>query len=207
MRVVGLTGGVGSGKSSVAQYFAELGIPIVDTDEIAHALVEPGSPALAELVSCFGSDILTAQGRLDRARLRARVFSDAHAKSQLERILHPRILAASAAQLGALDSPHDYAILVVPLLFEANGFQELVDRVLVVDVDNATQLQRVASRPGLDEVLAERIIAHQLSRQARLQRADDTLANDGDLPALKQAVAKLHTQYSLWAQADETKLT
>lgn len=207
MHVVGLTGGVGSGKSSVAQYFAGLGIPVVDTDEIAHALVEPGAPALAELVSSFGPDMLTAQGRLDRARLRARVFADADAKSQLERILHPRILAASAAQLGALDSPHGYAILVVPLLFEAHGFLELVDRVLVVDVDNATQLRRVAKRPGLDEATAERIIANQLPRQERLQRADDILANDGDLLALEQAVAKLHLQYRLWAQADETKLT
>lgn len=204
MRVVGLTGGVGSGKSAASLYFAQLGVPVVDTDEIARVEVAPGAPALAQIAATFGSHFITPAGELDRASLRGLVFADPAAKAQLEHILHPRILARSTEKLAALTKAHRYAVLVVPLLLEAPGFIDLIDRILVIDVPEAVQLARVAARPGLDDAMARRIIAQQASRVLRLQQADDILINDRDLDALKQAVAKLHAQYLAWTRDDET---
>src|SRR5437868_9602748 len=140
---IGLTGGIGSGKSTVADLFARRGVPIIDTDVIAREGVQPGEPALAELAREFGGDILAAEGGLDRTRLRSRVFDDAEARARLQAILHPRIRARARERIDALRAP--YCVIVVPLLVET-GFDGMIDRVLVVDADEAHQLERAAAR-------------------------------------------------------------
>ncbi|MFN2308145.1 MAG: dephospho-CoA kinase [Gammaproteobacteria bacterium] len=189
---VGLTGGIGSGKSTVAALFAALGAPVIDTDLIARELVEPGQPALAEILSRFGADLLDAAGRLDRARLGAHVFADAGRRQALEAILHPRIQAEAQRRLADLDAP--YALLVVPLLFEA-GWQGQIDRILVVDVPEPVQRTRVAARDGLAAAQIEAILAAQASRERRRAGADDLIDNSGDPAALAPQVAALHQHY------------
>lgn len=189
---VGLTGGVGSGKSTVAEEFRELGVPIIDTDEIAHDLVARGSDALEEIKAAFGVTILTPGGDLDRAALRNKVFADSSQRRRLEAILHPRIRAVVSRRIGKLHAP--YCMIVVPLLVEAD-FVDLVDRVLVVDVDEATQIVRTRTRSGLSEEEVRRILGAQASRAERLSAADDVVRNDSDLNRLRQQVAILHERY------------
>ncbi len=192
MLSVGLTGGIGSGKSTVAALFAQRGIPVIDTDVIARSLVEPGQPALAEIVAHFGPAILTPQGRLDRAALRERVFAAPSQRRMLEGILHPRIRTAVRAARARLDAP--YCLVVIPLLVES-GQRDLVDRVLVVDADEAEQVRRTRARDGLDEATVRAIMAAQVPRAVRLQGADEVIANDGDRSVLAQRVAELHEGY------------
>lgn len=190
--VVGLTGGVASGKSAVSQAFAALGVPLVDTDVLARELVEPGTPALAAIRAHFGPGILDDAGHLQRRRLRERIFADPDAKAALEAILHPRIRAAVDDRLAALAAP--YALVVIPLLVET-GQQQRVDRVLVVDVPEAVQLQRLCTRDGVDRTLAERMVRAQVDRHTRLAAADDILPNTGSLKELQNAVRQLHLNY------------
>ena len=190
--VVGLTGGVASGKSAVSQAFAALGVPVVDTDVLARELVEPGTPALAAIRAHFGPGILDDAGQLQRRRLREHIFADPDAKTALEAILHPRICAAVDDRLAALAAP--YALVVIPLLVET-GQQQRVDRVLVVDVPEAVQLQRLCMRDGVDRTLAERMLRAQADRSARLAAADDILPNTGSLKELQNAVRQLHLNY------------
>jgi dephospho-CoA kinase len=189
---IGLTGGIGSGKTTVANLFADLGVPIIDTDEIARSLTHPAQPAYEQIVRSFGRGILDAGGEIDRARLRALVFNDVAQRRTLESILHPRIHAEVARRVAALTFP--YCVIVVPLLIEAH-FRDLVDRVLVVDCEEATQVQRVAARSALSETEIRAIMASQLSRAARLKHADDTIRNDAGLEALRAAVQQQHQQY------------
>ncbi|HYN27457.1 MAG TPA: dephospho-CoA kinase [Burkholderiales bacterium] len=190
---VGLTGGIGSGKTTVAELFAELGAGVVDTDEIAHALTGPGQAAVGEIARRFGAQYATADGTLDRTRMRKLAFGDARAKKDLESILHPLIRREAERRLANSTAP--YAIVVVPLLFESGTYQTLVQRVLVVDSDQETRIERVRRRNNLsrEEILA--IIAAQIGQAERVRRADDVIRNDGDLAALAAHVAALHRTY------------
>jgi len=190
---VGLTGGIGSGKSAVSETFSRHGVPILDTDIIARELVEPGQPALQEIVSQFGKHCLDAGGRLDRRQLRRIVFADPAQRRQLEAILHPRIRQTVKQRQVALSAP--YCVVVIPLLVETGAMTDLVQRVLVVDVPVSVQTTRVKARDHLDDSEVQRILAAQASREQRLAVADDVLVNDGDLHQLHSAVARLHRQY------------
>ncbi len=192
MLKIGLTGGIGSGKSAAAREFAALGVPVIDTDRIARELVTPGSPLLDRIAEHFGPDILTAAGALDRAALRRHVFADPAARQRLEAILHPPILAEMQRRAEAETAP--YVILVIPLLAET-GAAGLVDRVLVVDVPEDLQRQRVAARDNLTDAEIDAILAAQCKRDARLKIADDIIDNSGELAALRARVHELHEKY------------
>ncbi|NIR61925.1 MAG: dephospho-CoA kinase [Gammaproteobacteria bacterium] len=192
MLKVGLTGGIGSGKSTAAAYFRERGAPVLDADEIARELVAPGRPALDEIVETFGPDLLRPDGRLDRHRLRRRVFDDPEQRRRLEAILHPRVRAELERRLAALDAR--YCVLVVPLLLEA-GYRDLVDRVLVIDAPPELQRERAQARDGLPRTQVEAIAAAQAERAERLAAADEVIRNDGDLEKLRAQVAALDERY------------
>lgn len=189
---VGLTGGIASGKSAVSRLFAGYGIPIIDLDEIARALLAPGSPLLAGVIDRFGSDLMRPDGSLDRAQLRERVFADSAARHDLEQLLHPAI-AARAQQLGAA-AAGPYQIHVVPLLVEG-GLRERYHRVLVVDCPQPLQLSRLLARDGISTELAHAMLAAQASRERRLAAADDVVRNDGSIEQLAAQVAALHARY------------
>jgi dephospho-CoA kinase len=203
--VLGLTGGIGSGKSAVAERFARHGAALVDTDVIAHALTAPGGPALPALQAEFGAAILTSEGALDRAVLRRLVFADPAARARLEAILHPMIGAEVDGQLCRLASPEKgissghadfcYGVLVVPLLVETGAYRDRIQRTLVVDCPPELQIARVMARSGLTQADVEAIIAAQASRQQRLAAADDVVRNDDGLAALGPVVAALHEKY------------
>jgi len=199
---VGLTGGMACGKTTVARYFAELDAAIIDTDAISHALTQPGAQGLEEIIRQFGSGILLPDGRLDRAQLRAQVFSDVRAKLKLEAILHPLIHAQVLAALHACRAP--YAILVVPLLFETGNYLSLIQRSLVVDCTEAEQIARGTARSGLSEHEVRAILAHQLPRDVRLKQADDIIHNMQGLDALRDQVVALHARYLTQAQGDRS---
>lgn len=194
--IIGLTGGIGSGKTAVSDRFAQWGAPVVDTDLLARELVEPGQPALADIAAEFGPDCLDRDGRLHRARLRERVFADPAGRHRLEAILHPRIRLLARERIAGLTAP--YCLLVIPLLAET-GMTDLVDRVLVVDAPETERIRRVMARDGIDETQARRILAAQADRDQRLALADEIVENAGDLAALDQRVAALHRHYSTLA--------
>ena len=189
---VGLTGGIASGKSTVAKFFAALGVPIIDTDQVAREVVEPGQPPLERLVERFGSAILTPDGHLDRPKLREIVFSDPKARADLEALTHPAIGSAVEAWSGAAGGP--YQILMIPLLVEKNLTSQ-VDRVLVVDCDEELQIRRLQARDGSTVEQARAILNAQTSRTARLKAAHDVVQNDGDLSAVRDQVSALHARY------------
>ena len=197
MYVVAITGGIGSGKTTVANQFAALGIEVVDADLIARDVVAPGTPALAAITSHFGPEILTEQGLLDRRVLRERIFSDQAAKSWLNALLHPIIRSEMLRQCAAVSSP--YCLLVVPLLVE-NRLTELADRVLVIDVDEATQIERTCHRDGVSREQAQAILASQASRSERLAMADDVLDNQsGTTETIRERILALHETYLAFA--------
>ncbi len=189
---IGLTGGIASGKTTVANYFSDLGVPIIDTDLIAREVVAPGAPALDEIRATFGDEVFQLGGTLDRSAMRKIVFSDDAKRHQLESILHPRIRDAVYRRVAEMSVP--YMIIVVPLLF-GSPMVEFMDRVLVVDCDEEVQLGRLLQRDTENEEQARRMIAAQASRNDRLSIADDIVANDGDLQATRQSVAALHNTY------------
>jgi dephospho-CoA kinase len=189
---VGLTGGIASGKTTVANLFAARGVPVIDTDVIARQVVEPGEPALAAVVDAFGAQVLGADGRLDRPRMREQIFGDAQARRRLEAILHPAIRAEMERQSQAAGGP--YQVLVIPLLVEG-GRRDHLDRVLVVDVPEATQIERLVRRDGVPREQAEAALGSQATREARLAFADDVIENTADLAALTTRVARLHEKY------------
>lgn len=193
--VVGLTGGIGSGKSAVADLFADRGIAVVDTDAIAHALTAPGGAAMAAIRAEFGDAAAGADGALDRAAMRAIVFNDPSARKRLEAILHPLIRDESERLLAAAATRAPYAILMVPLLVESGSYRKRVNRVAVVDCSEATQVARVMKRNGLARDEVARILAAQASRAERLAAADDVIDNDGDIGALPPQIERLHQQY------------
>lgn len=204
MYVVAITGGIGSGKTTVANQFAELGIEVVDADVIAREVVEPGTPALAAIAAHFGSDVITPYGQLNRRRLRERVFTDPQAKSWLNALLHPLIRTEMQRQCAAARSP--YCLLVVPLLVE-NRLTALANRVLVIDVDEATQIERTCRRDGVSREQAQAILAAQASRAKRLAAADDVLDNQNGTPeAIKSRILALHETYLAFASQQAHQL-
>ncbi|WP_323976382.1 dephospho-CoA kinase [Aeromonas hydrophila] len=204
MYVVAITGGIGSGKTTVANQFAELGIEVVDADVIAREVVEPGTPALAAIAAHFGSEIITPDGQLDRRRLRERVFTDPQAKGWLNALLHPLIRTEMQRQCAAARSP--YCLLVVPLLVE-NRLTALANRVLVIDVDEATQIERTCRRDGVSHEQAQAILAAQASRAERLAAADDVLDNQNGTPeAIKSRILALHETYLAFASQQARQL-
>ena len=189
---VGLTGGIASGKSTAARFFGSLGVPIIDTDQLARDVVEPGQPPLERLVERFGPSILTPDGHLDRPALRSIVFSDPKARADLEALTHPAIGAAVEARSAAAGG--EYQILVIPLLVE-KGLGSQLDRVLVVDCDEDLQIRRLQARDGSTLEEARAILNAQVSRSARLRAAHDVLKNEGDMAAVRDQVAHLHPRY------------
>lgn len=197
---IGLTGGIASGKSTVAGMFADLGVPVIDTDVIAREVVSPGQPALAEIREAFGAGVIAADGTLDRAAMRSMVFGDAGARRRLEAILHPKIGKATRAQAEAAGGA--YQVIVVPLLVESS-LRGFVDRVLVVDCDERTQVARLLERDAESEEQARRILAAQSTRAERLAIADDVVSNDGSLDDTSEQVRALHRTYLIEAAARE----
>jgi dephospho-CoA kinase len=189
---IALTGGIASGKSTVAQLFVALGATLIDTDQVAREIVTPGSPALQSIVDRFGKDVLAPDGTLDRGRLRQIVFSDNQARADLEAITHPAIRARVAQLSATLDGP--YQLIAVPLLAETGTHRDY-DRVLVVDCEPEQQLRRLMVRDGLTETDARRMIGAQVDRAARLAIADDVIRNDGDIMHLAGQVQALHDRY------------
>lgn len=193
MWCVGLTGGIGSGKSTVAHCFAKLGITIIDADVIAREATSPGSPGLAAIVGYFGSEMLTQTGELNRPKLRDNIFADPAAKAQLEKILHPLIVEDMRAQVAA--APPPYCLAVIPLLAESVLTFDFLNRICVVDVSLELQQQRAAQRDQVTASTIAAIMATQSSRKRRLQLADDIILNHGNLNDLEIQVKKLHSQY------------
>jgi dephospho-CoA kinase len=190
--IVGLTGGIGSGKSAAATLFEQLGAAVVDTDAIAHELTAPGGAAIAPIRAAFGDEVIDARGALDRAAMRRKVFADAQAKARLEAIIHPMIRAEADRRCAAA-AP--YVVLVVPLLVESGGYRSRVQRIAVVDCPEEVQVVRVMSRSGLSAEEARAIMAAQVGRDQRLAAADDIIDNGGDLSALRPQVEALHRRY------------
>lgn len=194
MTIIALTGGIGSGKSEVSRQFAKLGVPIVDTDVIAHELTATGSPVLAQINELFNANFLTDDGNLNRAKLREHVFNNPSARQKLEALLHPLIRAKALKQLA--ENEHQskplYQILVIPLLFESNQYTDLVHKTLLVDCDENLQIQRAMARSQLSEAQVKSIMAAQSSREARLILADEVIENNGTLAELVENVAKMH---------------
>lgn len=195
--LIALTGGIATGKSAAAEFFAEQGVPVLDTDQIARDVVEPGTPALGRLVEAFDAGILDAAGRLDRARMRERVFADPTQRHLLESITHPAIREELARRSAAADG--SYQIHVIPLLVET-GRIDAYDRVLVVDCPQEQQISRLLARDGMSLELARHILAAQASREARLSAADDVIVNTGTLEELRQFVLTLHRNYERLAK-------
>ena len=193
MFCVGLTGGIGSGKSAAADMFKALGAAIVDTDVIARQLTAPGGTAIPALRAAFGDAILAADGALDRNRMRALAFSSADAKGRLEQILHPMIRAESRRQVGEADGA--YVVLVVPLLVETGSYRDIVKRIVVVDCEEQTQIRRTMARSGLDESAVHAIMRTQATRSQRLAAADDVIRNEAGLDELQKQVAALDRLY------------
>jgi dephospho-CoA kinase len=199
--VVGLTGGIASGKSEVARCFQALGVQVIDADVAARDVVDVGSEGLAEVVAAFGPGVLDATGGLDRAAMRRRAFDDPGVRTRLEAIVHPRVRALLEA--GCASATSDYVIAAIPLLAEGGGREHYpwLDRILVVDVPPGIQLTRLLQRDGIDAALAQRMVAAQASRERRLAIADDVIVNNGSLQALATHVEALDKRYRTLAAA------
>lgn len=194
--IVGVTGGIASGKSTVANRFARLGVPVIDTDELAKEVVQPGTPALQAIKTRFGQDVMEPNGYLNRAAMREIIFADATARAALEAIVHPAIRGLAETRIAAIDYP--YLLFVVPLLIE-KGWDEFVDRILLVDVSEEIQKQRLIQRDGLNPKQVEAVLQSQSDRSTRLAKADDVINNEGNPEALSQTVANLHHRYQCLA--------
>jgi len=190
--VIGITGGIGSGKTTVANGFKTLGVPVIDADQLARELVAPGQPALDEIIAVFGKECISPDGQLNRAFIRQEIYSDAVLKGRLEAILHPKIRQRIRALLADIREP--YCIVVIPLLLETQQ-TDLVDRILVVDAAEKEQLARVAARDSLSHNTIMAIMQTQADRSTRLQAADDVIVNNSDLESLTERILELHTHY------------
>src|SRR6185437_1859425 len=191
--IIGLTGGIGSGKTTVATFFAELGVDVVDTDAIAHELTQPQGVAITAIRQVFGEKYITDEGALDRKEMLHLVFCDDNSRRKLEGILHPLIRTEVVRRIALFYGP--YGMIVVPLLLETSGYSKIVRRVLVVDSTENAQLARTMARAGVDEQTVRSIMSAQLSRAERLQQADDVIVNDFDMSHLKRQVDALHNKY------------
>lgn len=197
---IGLTGGIGSGKSRAAEMFGELGADVIDTDAISHELTQAGGPAMPAITAAFGPAVVAGNGGLDRAAMRELVFADPASRARLEGILHPLIGGVTRSRVAR--SAASYVLLVVPLLLEKGSFRDLVRRVLVIDCEESRQIERTMQRSGLTEAAVRAIMAAQVTRQQRLDAADDIIRNDGDVAQLRSQVAVLHQQYLKQARTD-----
>lgn len=193
MLVVGLTGGIASGKSTAARFFRTLGVPVIDADQVARDVVAPGTPGLAAVAGAFGADVLQADGTLDRRRMREIVFADPGERRRLEAILHPLIRDAIRARLGQVQAA--YCVLDAALLIESPALRALVQRVLVIDVPVELQKARLMQRDGMTAAQCEAMLAAQASRERRLEGADDVVDNAGDLTALQHQLESMHARY------------
>lgn len=194
MYIIGLTGGIGCGKSEVSRFFSELGVPVVDVDIISHQLTTKGEDTLQAIVNQFGKQVLHKNGSLNRAHLREIIFNDTEARNALEAIMHPAIFERTQIELKKnISMP--YQVLVIPLLFENNRYQKLINRSLVIDCDTDTQIDRASKRDGSSNTQIEKIIAAQLPRETRNQLADDIISNNGSLNELKEKVIQLNDKY------------
>ena len=191
--IIGLTGGIGSGKTSVSKRFSELGVCVIDTDQISHRLTQRGGAAISEIRRDFGEPFITEEGSLDRERMRALVFNDEPSRRRLESILHP-LIQTEAFRIAA-SAPPPYLIMVVPLLLETPGYRDRIDRVLTVDCEEMSQIERTMKRNGLSEHEVRSIMSAQTTRQDRIQQSDDIITNDGDLAHLEDRVGSLHLKY------------
>lgn len=191
--MIGLTGGIGSGKTSAANFFSALGADIIDTDVISHELTQSQGRAIAAIREGFTSKFITAEGALKRKEMRSLIFSDSNARRKLEAILHPLIRAEVSHRIELVSTV--YGIVVVPLLLETGQYRDMIQRVLVVDSSEHDQIARAIARPGLDEQTVRAIMATQLSREERLQKADDVILNSADMPHLERQVSALHRKY------------
>jgi dephospho-CoA kinase len=198
MLIIGLTGGIGSGKSAAAELFAQRGVPVLDADVMAREVVEPGMPALEDIAARFGAEVLTASGQLDRRRMRELVFAAPEKRRELEAILHPRIRHLMRERIAALHAP--YCIAVIPLLVET-GQRDLCDRILVVDVPEPLQYERVQHRDGLSPEEIRAVLDAQATRDERLAAADDVIVNDRDRTHLERQIQALHEKYLALAAA------
>lgn len=196
MLKIGLTGGIGSGKTTASGYFSALNIPVIDADEIARNLLTPDGPAYQKVIDTFGDRILDNRKLIDRSRLRALVFEDPAKRKALEEIIHPHVRSEINRQLEKTNAP--YCIIVIPLLIEA-GYADFVDNILVIDADESAQMKRVKERNGLNENEIKNIMSAQVDRQKRLAHADEIITNDGSLNELKRNVEQLHEQYTKMA--------
>lgn len=196
MYIVALTGGIGSGKSEVAKQFAQLGVPVVDADVIAHELTATGSPVLSEIEHIFGAGVLNDDGSLNRSKLRAHVLNDPAERLKLEGLLHPAIYERAIELLKDNDSKlqPQYQILVIPLLFENNRYDSVIDEILVIDCDENVQISRAMARSKLSREDVKAIMAAQTSRKVRLNGADEVIENNGSLAELNEKVNKLHNK-------------
>jgi dephospho-CoA kinase len=201
--VVGLTGGIGSGKSAAAAEFGRLGATVVDTDAIAHALTEASGPAIPEIQRLFGPEVIAASGAMDRGKMRSRVFADPAARKALEALLHPLIREESQRRIAAAQGP--YVVHVVPLLIESPDYRSRVDRVLVIDAPEELQVERVRLRSALSEAEVGAIVAAQTTRAERLAAADDVIENRGTIDALRKQVAAFHRKYLEYSKARGAK--
>ena len=192
MLTVGLTGGIGCGKTTVTNLFIELGVSVIDADDIAHMLVRPGQPALQIIAEQFGSEFLLANGELSRDKLRSHIYNNPKDKTKLESILHPLVFEKMQQELNKLDAP--YGILSIPLLFETN-FQHHVDYVVVIDCDESTQIERVKLRDNLPIEEVKSIISTQCTRAFRLEKADEIINNNGPLETLAPQIERLHEKF------------
>lgn len=198
---VGLTGGIGSGKSTIAAMLRRRGAGVVDADALVHELIAPGGAAIGALRDAFGDGAIGADGGLDRARMRALAFTDPQAKRRLEAIVHPLVRRLSDERAAAIAPTSPYVVFVVPLLVESGNWRQRLQRVLVVDCSEATQLARVGARPGMDEATARAIMRTQATRSARLAAADDVLFNEAPIASLEERVDDLHRHYVALAHA------
>lgn len=198
--VIALTGGIAAGKSAVSRRFEALGVSVHDADMAAREVIEPGTEGLAAIVDAFGADVLGADGRLDRPAMRRRVFAEPSARNTLEAIIHPRVRAWLHQR--ALDDCGPYCLLAIPLLAENIEHYRWVERILLVDVPESVQMQRLLARDGIDEALARRMLEQQASRAERIALADDVIENSGDEAALDHAVAELHQRYLALARQE-----
>jgi len=202
MLVVGLTGGIGSGKTTAAEFFADKNVPVIDADEITHQLSQPDGAAYPKLKAWFGESAFTESGQLDRGKLRQIAFTQPNILERLEQLFHPLVRVAIQRQIKILaEENHKYIIVVIPLLIEA-GMQDLVDRILVIDTTQTKQLERVTKRDDADFSSIKRILAKQINQQERLSYADDIIENNDDITSLKQQVEKLDQRYRMLAGTD-----
>ena len=191
--VVGLTGGIGCGKSSTSQFFSDLGIDVIDTDVIARQLTQPNGSVISLIQNTFGSSVIAADGALDRNKMRDLVFANSESRHKLEQILHPLILKAVIRRIKQSQAP--YVIVVIPLLFETNDYNHLIQHILVIDCDEQQQLLRTMERSNLSEQKVRSIMATQVTRETRIQKADDVILNNQDIEYLKAQILLLHHKY------------